>query len=84
MESSKRLRENIQQTMAQSNSDLNAQKNATEFAMRRRIHEAEQAKDELNWQKKQVTYIFHPKIDFCRNPKLLFCPSSFLRLILIT
>jgi tektin-2 len=54
MESSKRLRENIQQTIAQSTSDLNAQKNATEFAMRRRIHEAEQAKDELNWQKKQV------------------------------
>lgn len=54
MESSKRLRENIQQTIAQSTSDLNAQKNATEFAMRRRIHEAEQAKDELNWQKKQT------------------------------
>ncbi len=54
MESSKRLRENVQQTIAQSTSDLNAQKNATEFAMRRRIHEAEQAKDELNWQKKQV------------------------------
>ncbi len=54
MESSKRLRENIQQTMAQSSSDLDAQKNATDFAMRRRIHEAEQAKDELNWQRKQV------------------------------
>lgn len=57
MESSKRLRENIQQLMAQSTSDLNSQKNATEFAMRKRIHETEQAKDELLWQKKNVKLI---------------------------
>lgn len=54
MESSKRLRENIQQTIAQSQTDLDAQHNATDLSMRRRIHEAEQAKDELVWQKKQV------------------------------
>jgi tektin-2 len=54
MDSSKRLRENIQQTMAQSSSDLVAQRNSTDFAMRRRIHETEQARDELEWQKKQV------------------------------
>jgi tektin-2 len=54
MDSSKRLRENIQQTMAQSSSDLVAQRNATDFAIRRRIHETEQARDELEWQKKQV------------------------------
>jgi len=54
MHSSKRLRENIQQTMAQSSSDLDAQKNATEYAMRKRIHETEQAKDELCWQKKNT------------------------------
>ena len=35
MNSSIRLRENIQQTMAQSQSDLDSQKNATEFAMRK-------------------------------------------------
>jgi tektin-2 len=54
MHSSKKLRENIQLTMAQSASDLEAQKNATDFAMRRRIHETEQAREELGWQKKQV------------------------------
>jgi tektin-2 len=54
MKSSIRLRENIQQTMAQSMADLDSQKNATEFAMRKRIHETEQAKTELLWQKKNV------------------------------
>ncbi len=54
METSKRLRENIQQLIAQSNSDLDSQKNSTEYAMRKRIHETEQAKDELMWQKKNV------------------------------
>jgi hypothetical protein len=54
MESSKRLREQIQQLVAQSLSDLDSQKNATEFGMRKRIHETEQAKDELLWQKKNV------------------------------
>jgi tektin-2 len=57
MESSKRLRENIQQTMAQSSSDLVAQRNATDFALRRRLHEAQQARDELDWQKKQVSWL---------------------------
>jgi tektin-2 len=57
MNASKRLRENIQQTMAQSSSDLEAQKNATEFAMRRRIHETQQAREELEWQKKRVKKI---------------------------
>lgn len=56
MESSKRLRENIQQLMAQSSSDLDSQKNATEFAMRKRIHETENARDELLWQKKNVIF----------------------------
>ena len=54
MDTSKRLRENIQQLMAQSQSDLDSQNNATEFAMRKRIHETEQARDELEWQKKNV------------------------------
>lgn len=51
METSKRLRENIQQLIHQSNSDLDSQKNSTEYAMRKRIHETEQARDELEWQK---------------------------------
>lgn len=54
MESSKRLRENIQQLIAQSSSDLESQQNATEFAMRKRIHETENALDELNWQRKNT------------------------------
>ena len=54
MESSKRLREQVQQLIAQSLTDLDSQKNATEFGMRKRIHETEQAKDELLWQKKNV------------------------------
>ena len=58
MLSSKRLRENIQQTMAQSNSDMDSQKNATEYAMRKRIHETEMAHDELCWQKKNVKQNF--------------------------
>ena len=57
MHSSKSLRENIQQSMAQSKSDLDSQKNATEYAMRKRIHETECAHDELCWQKKNVRYI---------------------------
>lgn len=58
MHSSKRLRENIQQTMAQSKSDMDSQKNATEYAMRKRIHETEQAHDELCWQRKNVRILF--------------------------
>lgn len=54
MEASKRLREATQQLIAQSDSDIESQKNATEFAMRKRIHESEQARDELEWQKKNV------------------------------
>ena len=57
METSKRLRENIEQLIAQSNSDMDSQKNSTEYAMRKRIHETEQAKDELMWQKKNVNNV---------------------------
>lgn len=51
MDSSKRLRESIQHTIKQSEANFESQKNATEFAMRKRIHETEQARDELLWQK---------------------------------
>ena len=62
MNSSKHLRENIQQTMAQADSDLESQKNATEYSMRKRIHETEQAHDELQWQKKNVSDQFKKDI----------------------
>lgn len=63
MKSSTRLREAIHHTLQQTANDLEAQKIATEYAYRRRIHEFERAKDELEWQKKNV----------CRN--ILFLES---------
>lgn len=52
--SSQRLRESIFMTLSTVANDLDAQAQATEFALRRRLHEIEQALDELNWQKSQV------------------------------
>lgn len=54
MKSSNRLREQIHHTLQQTANDLDAQKQATEYAFRKRIHEFERAKDELEWQKKNV------------------------------
>ena len=56
MRSSNRLREQIHHTLQQTANDLDAQKQATEYAFRKRIHEFERAKDELEWQKKNVSY----------------------------
>ncbi|KAH8873231.1 Tektin-2 [Schistosoma japonicum] len=52
--SGQRLREAIYQTICQVSNDLEAQTQATEFALRQRKHDFEQALDELNWQKKQI------------------------------
>ena len=38
----------------QSDNDLEAQKTATEYAFRRRVHEMTQAKNELEWQQHQT------------------------------
>jgi len=54
MRSSSRLREAIHHTLQQTDNDLDAQKQATEYAFRKRIHEFERAKDELEWQKKNT------------------------------
>jgi len=54
MKSSNRLREQIHHTLQQTANDLEAQKQATEYAFRKRIHEFERAKDELEWQKKNT------------------------------
>jgi len=51
---SQRLRESIQAGLMQAENDIDAQKNATEYAFRRRIHETSRAKDELEWQQKQT------------------------------
>ncbi|PVD23265.1 hypothetical protein C0Q70_16529 [Pomacea canaliculata] len=52
MLASTRLREAIHHTLHQTTNDLEAQKTATEYAYRKRIHEFQRAKDELEWQKK--------------------------------
>nr|CAH8865908.1 unnamed protein product [Trichobilharzia regenti] len=49
-----RLREAIFQMLCQVSNDLEAQAQATEFALRQRKHDMEQALDELKWQKKQT------------------------------
>ena len=49
-----RLRESIFHTMGQSSSDLESQSKASEYALRKRLHELERSLRELEWQKKQV------------------------------
>ena len=54
MATSKRLREAIHHTLQQTDNDLQAQDTASDYALRKRMHEFERAIDELNWQKQQV------------------------------
>uniref|UniRef100_A0A8D0B011 Tektin n=1 Tax=Salvator merianae TaxID=96440 RepID=A0A8D0B011_SALMN len=54
MKAANELREAIALTIAQTNNELEAQRVATEFAFRKRIHEIEQALDELRWQEKNT------------------------------
>ena len=54
MRSSTRLREAIHHTLQECDNDLEAQKLGTEYAFRKRIHEMERAKKELEWQKANV------------------------------
>ncbi|XP_071117343.1 tektin-2-like [Haliotis cracherodii] len=54
MKASNRLREAIHHTLQQTANDLEAQRIASEYAFRKRIHEFERAKDELEWQKKNT------------------------------
>lgn len=56
MRSSTRLREAIHHTLQECDNDLEAQKLASEYALRKRIHETERAKKELEWQKKNVSF----------------------------
>ena len=73
-----RLRESIFHTMGQSSADLESQSKASEYALRKRLHEMERAFRELEWQKKQVmnTIFFSRSIDFViflfRRPKKKF------------
>lgn len=56
MYESVRLRESIFHTIGQSSSDLESQGKASEYALRKRLHEMERAFRELEWQKKQVRH----------------------------
>merc|ERR1711936_12386 len=75
MKSSNRLREQIHHTLQQTANDLDAQKQATEYAFRKRIHEFERAKDELEWQKKNTEAeiaelengTYRPNVELCRD-----------------
>ncbi|XP_005298433.1 tektin-2 [Chrysemys picta bellii] len=54
MKASTELREAIALTIAQTNNELEAQRVAVEFALRKRIREFEKAYDELKWQEKNT------------------------------
>ncbi|XP_002734332.1 tektin-B1-like [Saccoglossus kowalevskii] len=54
MKASQRLREAVKATIAQTNNDLDAQRQALDYAFRKRIHDMERAKDEDEWQKKNT------------------------------
>jgi len=64
MKASKHLREAIFATLQQTANDLEAQRQATEYAFRKRVHETNQAKSELEWQQKNVSNI---NINFANN-----------------
>ncbi len=57
MYESVRLRESIFHTIGQSSADLESQGKASEYALRKRLHELERSLRELEWQKKQVFLI---------------------------
>jgi tektin-2 len=52
-----RLRESIFHTIGQSAADLESQGKASEYALRKRLHELERSLKELEWQKKQVFFL---------------------------
>jgi len=55
MASSRRLREANHHVIQQTDNDLAAQQAATDYVLRKRVHELERALDELRWQKQQVS-----------------------------
>ena len=59
-----RLRESIFHTIGQSSADLEAQGKASEYALRKRLHELERALKELEWQKKQVSHYYESLLFF--------------------
>jgi hypothetical protein len=65
-----RLRESIFHTIGQSSSDLESQGKASEYALRKRLHELERSLKELEWQKKQVFYLLkNNSHNFCYHSR---------------
>lgn len=62
IQTSTRLREAMNQTILQSTSTLEALWIATNYAFRKRIHEVDQAKHELEWQLKNVRFHHYSKL----------------------
>lgn len=54
IQASQRLREAIFATIQKTANDLEAQRQSTEFSYRKRIHETEQTRNELQWQQKNT------------------------------
>ena len=79
MKASKHLREAIFATLKQTANDLEAQRQATEYSFRKRIHETNQARSELEWQQKNVNINYHKimHVAFMSFPKL-FQPKKSL------
>ena len=76
MKGSRTLRETIHHTQNQAKNDLEAQRDATEYAFRKRMHDFERAIDELDWQKKNVRHFllsFLLALFFLWKCFLLFC-----------
>ncbi len=57
MYESVRLRESIFHTIGQSSADLESQGKASEYALRKRLQQLEASLKELEWQKKQVSFL---------------------------
>lgn len=55
MKAAERLREAIFATLEKTSNDLEAQRRATEYSYRKRIHETKQAQNELQWQQRNVS-----------------------------
>ncbi|KAL4629345.1 tektin-2 [Arapaima gigas] len=82
LQASQQLREDVALTLAQVQSELQAQYAATSFALRKRRHQVEQACNELRWQQKtnreEITEL---ELDICRLEEDLRAKEAPLKLV---
>ena len=64
--------------LPQTTSILEGQWTATNYSLRKRLHEMEQAQHELEWQKKNVS-----NYSVCANLRGLHVPTSILLIIIV-